>query len=140
MLEKSGNHTFKCSYIPEDNSNYNSIKGLEVTIKVTDKLVVNIEKYVTKLVEDKNKEEIIYLTGIKTDEGINNIKDAMETNGDIIFYESNGAEIANEEAKVKTGTKVKVKTEAEEVEYILVVAGDNNGDRKIQCNRLIKTS
>ncbi|MCI8636886.1 MAG: hypothetical protein HFJ36_03375 [Clostridia bacterium] len=116
-----GYSTFKCSYIPEDNSNYNNIKGLEVTIKVTDKLVVNIEKYLTRLVENEDEEEIIYITGITIDEGINNIKEAMETNGEILFYEANGAEIANEEAKVKTGIKAKVKTEAEEIEYILVV-------------------
>lgn len=142
MLEKSGYSTFKCSYIPEDESNYNVITGLEVTIKVTDKLVVNIENYVTKLVEneDEDKEEVIYITGIMTDEGINNIEKAIETNGDITFYESNGAEIANDEAKVKTGMRAKIKTEAEQIEYILVVSGDNNGDRKIQCNRFTKIS
>ena len=116
-----GNHTFKCSYIPEDTSNYNIITGIEVTIKVTDKLVVNIEKYVTKLVENENKEEIIYINGIMSDEKIEDIKNAIETNGEITFYEKEGTEIKEENSNVKTGIRAKIKTEAEEVEYILVV-------------------
>ena len=121
MLEKYGYNTFKCTYTPEDASNYNVITGLEVTIKVTDKLVVNIEKYVTKLVENENKEETIYINGIMSNEKIEDIKNAIETNGEITFYEKDGTEIKEDKSNVKTGIRAKIKTEAEEVEYILVV-------------------
>lgn len=138
MLEKYGYNTFKCTYTPEDTSNYNVITGLEVTIKVTDKLVVNVENYVTKLVENEDKEEIIYITGIMADEGIDQIKNSMETNGEIKFYEEKGAEIANDKAKAKTGMRAKIKTEAETVEYVLIVSGDNNGDGKFNAIDLLK--
>ncbi len=138
MLEKYGYNTFKCSYIPEDTSNYNTVTGLEVTIKVTDKLVVNIEKYVTKLVQNEEKEEIIYINGIMSNEQIADIKNAIETNGEITFYEKDGAEIQNHNSSVKTGMRAKIKTEAESIEYILVVTGDNNGDGKFNAIDLLK--
>lgn len=137
-MEKSGYNTFKCAYIPEDTLNYNKITGLEVTIKVTDKLIINIEKYVTKLEKDGENKEIIYITGIMPGETIKDMKKAIETNGDITFYKATEEKITKDNPIIKTGMRAKVKTEAETIEYILVVSGDNNGDGKFNAIDMLK--
>ena len=136
---KYGQNTFKCTYTPDNTTNYKIVTGLDVTIKVTgkitEKLTVNIEKYITKMSEDGST---IYLTGIEAETSLEEFQKQIKTNGTIDIYEKNGTKATDMQAKAKTGMKLEIKKETEKITYILVVTGDNNGDGKFNSVDLLK--
>ena len=130
-----GLNTFTCTYKPEDTANYNIITGLKVTVKVTEKLVVNIEKYITTMAED---EKTIYISGINAETSLERVQRNIETNGIMTIFEADGTKVTDNKEEIKTGMKLEIKTEAEEINYIYVVTGDNNGDGKFNSKDLLK--
>ncbi len=135
LVGEVGENTFKCIYTPNDIKNYNIITGIDVIIKVTDLLQINFNKYVTVATEDENK---IYLTKINPGATIQNIKENIETNGTLKFYDSLGTEITDETQQAKTGIKMEISTSTEKMEYILTITGDINGDGEINGIDLLK--
>lgn len=130
-----GLNTFKCTYTPEDTNNYNIVNGIDVTLKVTEKLMINVEKYITQISDDDSK---IYINDIEIGTSLKEFENNIKTNGTIEFYESNGNKIENDEIKIKTGIKMDIKSLNETISYILVVPGDNNGDGKFNSVDLLK--
>lgn len=130
-----GLNTFTCTYTPEDTDNYNNVTEIEVTLKVTEKLTVTINKYDTQIAKNKN---LIYINNISEDTTIEEIKNNIETNGTITIYESDGTEITEDTKTIKTGTKLKINTLAENIHYIFIVPGDNNGDGKFNAVDLLR--
>lgn len=130
-----GNNIFTCTYTPKDQNNYNIITGIEVTIKVTEKLEINFKKYSTK---ESEEDATIYIKGIPEGDTIKEIKEIIETNGDIKIYDKEGNEITEESKIAKTGMKVEITTEAEEAEYIITVVGDLNRDGRVNNIDLLK--
>lgn len=130
-----GLNTFKCTYTPEDTDNYNKVTEIEVTLKVMEKLTVNIEEYATQISEDENT---IYINDINENTPLEEIRNKITSNGTITIYESDGTEITNNNEKIKTGMKIEIKTLAETVDYILIVPGDNNGDGKFNAVDLLR--
>lgn len=130
-----GLNTFKCTYTPEDTDNYNNVTEIEVTLKVMEKLTVNIEEYATQISEDENT---IYINDINENTPLEEIKNKITSNGTITIYESDGTEITNNNENIKTGMKIEIKTLAETVDYILIVPGDNNGDGKFNAVDLLR--
>lgn len=136
-MEKYGDNTFKCTYTPDDTSNYNIVTGIDVIIKVTDKLEVTIEKYKIKVEEDS---KVMYISNIKVDDTLKDVRDRIKTNGTITIYEYNGSKVTDNTKVAKTGMKVKIETKTESVEYTLVVTGDNNGDGKITITDVVRSN
>lgn len=74
----------------EDTDNYNNITDIEVTLKVMEKLTVNIEKYTTQF----QKMKIQYIIkDINENTPLEEIKNKITSNGTITIYESDGTEI-----------------------------------------------
>ena len=86
-----------------------------------EKLNINIKTYKTK-----TKENETYITEIKQNTTVEELKKQIETNGTIKIYKGE-EEITDEKAIIGTGMTIQIETE----KYTLVVTGDVNGDGKI---------
>ena len=94
-------------------------------------------------VEIKNFEEIqdgdvTYIEKIQPNQTAKEIKDNIETNGEIKIFDKNNNEVTSEDFKITTGTKVVITNGAEEKEYVLVVKGDVNGDGESNFNDMLQ--
>ncbi len=134
---EAGYNTFKCTYTPEDTINYNIVTGIEVIIEVKEKLKVDIEEYKTEFGEDN---KITYLKGIEIGKNLEDIGSKINTNGIVEIFEKNGTKVTDKNKISKTGMKLKITKEKESVEYIIVVAGDNNGDGKITITDVVRAN
>lgn len=117
-----GDNVFTCKYIPEDTNQYIIVEGIKVTVKVIEKLNIELKDRLT--IKDG------YLTKINPETTIKDLKDLIVTNGMMNVFDVEGKEIQDDTEMVKTGMKVKVYTDLENVEYVLIVPGDVTGDGK----------
>ena len=98
-------------------------------------------------VEDVTEDEITINTGygVNDEEGtiegimggetVEEIKENIETNGEITIVNKDGEEIEEGE-KVGTGSKVTITKDDEKVEYVVIVRGDINGDGEVTTTDL----
>ena len=75
------------------------------------------------------------IDGIMEGETVEEIKENIETNGEITIVNKDGEEIEEGE-KVGTGSKVTITKDDEKVEYIVIVKGDINGDGEVTTTDL----
>lgn len=126
-----GENIFKCIYTPKDTKNYETISDIPVTIKVNKQLEVSFKNYTT----DKH-EKIIYIENIKPKTSTEEFEKNINTNGKITLYDKDEKQF--EGNVIKTGMKLKINTELEEIEYVLVVLGDLTGDGEFNGVDLMK--
>ena len=75
------------------------------------------------------------IEGIMGGETVEEIKENIETNGEITIVNKDGEEIEEGE-KVGTGSKVTITKDDEKVEYVVIVRGDINGDGEVTTTDL----
>lgn len=136
VVGEMGKTNFKCTYTPNDIQNYNIITGIDVTIRTTELLQVNFTKYTAAKIEEN--ENGMYLSRVIPGDTIQDVKNNIETNGKVKFYNDEGLEIKNVYETTKTGMKMEISTETEKIEYTLVVTGDINGDGQVNGIDLLK--
>ena len=129
-----GEHTFKCTYTPKDTANYNTITGINVTIKVSNKLELNTNDYIVEHTTDN----INYLENIKENTNVEILKNNITTNGNIVVLDSSNNVLENEKELLKTGMKLRISYETEIYNYDIVITGDLNGDGKSNAIDLMK--
>lgn len=130
QVGKVGNNVFTCKYTPDDTNRYTIVEGIEVTVKVIEKLNIELKD------ELELKDE--YLTKINPNSTIDDLIEGITTNGEIKVFDVEGNEIQNNIEKIKTGMKVKVYTELESEEYILIITGDVTGDGKANIKDILQ--
>ena len=128
-----GEHTFKCTYTPKDTTNYNTITGINVTLKVSNKLELNTNDYIVEHIDSIN-----YLENIKENTKIEVLKNNITTNGNIVVLDNLNKIVENDNELLKTGMKIRISNEAETYNYEIVITGDLNGDGKSNTVDLMK--
>ena len=126
-----GEKIFKCIYTPKDIKNYEIVSDIPVTIKVNKQLELSSENYIIE-----EHENITYIQNINPKTTLEDLEKKIKTNGIITLYDKDGNETTDK--KIKTGMKIRVTTELEEIEYSLVVLGDLTGDGDLNGVDLMK--
>ena len=105
----------------------NTNKIAKVTLKVVEK---NVETPVI-FDESLNVDNRNYITKVNPETKVENLKSKITTTYDLKILDKNGKELSNDKL-VGTGTKVKITdNKGLNLEYIVVVYGDVNGDARI---------
>ena len=97
-------------------------KTAEQEITVDEKLVINLNKY-----QEKMKNETTYLESIQPNTSLSQLKNNIETNGDIQIFKGE-TQITDENQKIGTGMIIKITKNKQQKIYTAVVIGDLNGD------------
>ena len=130
-----GENTFTCTYTPEDTTNYNIIKGIEVKIKVKEKIELIITIDDTLNVINDQDDGKTYITNVNANTTIEEIEKHISTNGVIKIMKLND-EIKDNTTTIGTGMIIKISYQDEEKEYVIVVLGDITGEGKITARDL----
>ena len=133
-----GENTFKCTFTPKDQKNYNTVSDINVTITVTAKIELDTDNYLIEAFKDKNQQQILYIENIQQGTTLKAFFNNITVNGETFIYDKNGQEVTNKNEIIKTGMKLKALTEFETKEYVLVVKGDLTGDGKANISDLLK--
>ena len=110
-------------------------KGVRKTaiqpIIVTEKLVIDLGEY-----EEIKYGENKYIDSINPSTTVKELLENIDTNGTVEIYE-NEEKVENEYTIIKTGMKIKIVKEEEEIERVMVVNGDVNEDGKVDFSDIM---